>query len=481
MDDQTSTFDWATIQRLFAHSQHGVQLADRTGQIIYANRACAHLLGERDAAHLPLAAPLAAALTETLAGRERHIEAVILTVATGSVPVDARLTPLTDTQGAIVGAAIQYAALDPLQTVLLRLAEDKARLDAAIASVQEGVLLFDPDGRVLTANACAHDFYGIAPRRLLGLPRIELAAMLADAFGDRSALDAAFPLDLDHDPEEERALEYPLIHPVPRVVRQIAAPIYDEVGTFLGQIVLIHDITAEHAALRARDELLSVASHELRTPITAIKGFAQLLRRDVARAAQIVPRAPRHLEALLSQIDRLARLVDELLDVSRIETGHLEVHRESCDLAGVLREVAERLTAEATRRGQQIVLDSPPDGVRGEWDPGLLDQVVTNLLDNAIRFSPTGGTIHLYLTAEGAQACLAFADEGIGIPPDQLVTIFEPFNHAVNARRQHLDGFGLGLYIVRRIVERHNGQIWAESSEGRGSTFWILLPRHDMG
>jgi len=107
--------------------------------------------------------------------------------------------------------------------------------------------------------------------------------------------------------------------------------------------------------------------------------------------------------------------------------------------------------------------------------------VVTNLLDNAIRFSPTGGTIHLYLTAEGAQARLAVADEGIGIPPDQLVTIFEPFTHAVNARRQHLDGFGLGLYIVRRIVERHNGQIWAESSEGRGSTFWVLLPRHDMG
>ncbi len=475
--DHTPTFDWTTLQRLFVHSQQGVQLTDRTGHIIYANRACTHLMGGVEATHRPPTAPLDIALAETLAGHERHIYEIALVVTTRSVLVDVHLLPLTDARGTIVGAAIQYTLLSQLQTVILRLAEDKARLDAAIASVQEGVLLFDPKGRVLTANACAHDFYGIAPRRLLGLPRIELAAMLATAFDDQAALAAAFPLDLHHDPEEEHALEYALIRPAPRVVRQIAAPIYDEVGIFLGQIVLIHDITAERAALRARDELLSVASHELRTPITAIKGFAQLLQRDMARAAGLVSRAPRHLAAMLNQIERLARLVDELLDVSRIETGRLEIHRESCDLASVLREVAERLTAEAARKGQQIVLDSPSAGLWGEWDPGLLDQLVTNLLDNALRFSAPGGTIHLHLTVDGPQARLGVEDEGIGIPPDQLTVIFEPFTHAATVQRQHSDGFGLGLYIVRRIVERHNGQIWAESIEGRGSTFWVLLPR----
>jgi len=197
------------------------------------------------------------------------------------------------------------------------------------------------------------------------------------------------------------------------------------------------------------------------------------------RAAEVAPRAPRHLAALLSQIERLARLVDELLDVSRIEMGRLEVHREPCDLASILREVAERLTAEAARKGQRIVLDLPPNALQGEWDPGLLEQVVTNLLDNAIRFSSPGTTIRLHLADEGTQARLGIEDEGIGIPPDQVATIFEPFTHATNARRQHLDGFGLGLYIVRRIVERHAGQIWAESSEGRGSTFWVLLPRRE--
>jgi signal transduction histidine kinase len=476
--DYAPTFDWTTIQRLFVHSQHGVQIADRTGQIVYANRACAHLM-DGDALHRPLTAPLAEALAEALAGQDQHIREVTLTGPAGDVLAEAHLTPLADTHGTIVGAAIQYTSLGPLQAVVLRLAEDKARLDAAIASVQEGVLLFDPEGRVLTANACAHAFYGIAPRRLLGLPRIELATMLAEAFGDQAALATAFPLDLHHDPEEERALEYALIRPVPRVVRQIAAPVYDEVGIFLGQIVLIHDITAERAALRARDELLSVASHELRTPITAIKGFAQLLQRDMASAAALVPRAPRHLAAMLSQTERLARLVDELLDVSRIETGRLEIHRESCDLAVVLREVAERLTAEATRKGQRIVLHSPPGGIWGEWDPGLLDQIVTNLLDNAFRFSLPGGMIHLHLTLEDAQARLGVEDEGIGIPPDQLAAIFEPFTRAENAQQRQIDGFGLGLYIVRRIVERHNGQIWAESIEGRGSTFWVLLPRQE--
>ena len=477
MAERALTFDWTTLQRLFAHSPHGVQLADRQGRIVYANPACIQLFGGGGAGHRDSDTPLGAAITETLAGHERRLRGIALMTDAGSVLVDVHLTPLLDTGGVIVGAGIQYIPLGQLQAIMLRLAEDKARLDAAIASVQEGVLLFDPEGRVLTANACAHDFYGVAPGRLLGLTRPELAATLAEAFDDRAALAAAFPLGLAHDPEEERALEYPLAHPTPRVVRQVAAPIYDEVGAFLGQIVLIHDITAEHAALRARDELLSVASHELRTPITAIKGFAQLLRRDVGRAAELAPRAPRHLAALLSQIDRLARLVDELLDVSRIETGRLEVHRERCDLAALLHEVTERLAAEVARKEQHIVLDLPPQPLQGEWDPGLLDQVVTNLLDNAIRFSAPGGTIRLRLTDEGAQARLGIADEGIGIPPDQVATIFEPFTHAANARRQHLDGFGLGLYIVRRIVERHAGQIWAESIEGRGSTFWVLLPR----
>lgn len=477
MDDRAPTFDWAMLRRLFAHSPHGVQLTDRAGRVVYANPACTYLLGGTDDAQRLPAPSLNAALAEVLAGNERHIREIALARSPGAVLVAAHLTPLTDTHGAIVGATIQYTPLGQLQTVLLRLAEDKARLDAAIAVVQEGVLIFDPDGRVLTANTYVHDFFGVVSGHLRGLPRAELAAAIAESFGDRGGLAAAFPLGLEHDPEEDRALEYPLIYPVPRIIQQRAAPIYDEVGTFLGQIVLIRDITAERAALRARDELLSVASHELRTPITAIKGFAQLLRRDVARAAEVAPRAPRHLAALLSQIDRLARLVDELLDVSRIETGRLEVHREQCDLAIILREVAERLTAEATRREQRIVLDLPPNAIRGEWDPGLLDQVVTNLLDNAIRFSSPGATIRLHLTDEGVQARLGVEDEGIGIPPDQLAAIFEPFAHAANARQQHRDGFGLGLYIVKRIVDRHAGQLWAESSEGHGSTFWVLLPR----
>jgi len=226
VDERASTFDRATLPGLFAHSPHGVQLADEGGRIIYANRACAHLLGDADAARRPLAPPLDAALAETLAGHERRLREIALETTTGSVLVDAHLTPLTDMHRTIVGAAIQYTPLGQFQGVILRLTEDKARLDAALASVQEGVLIFDPTGCVLTANACAHDFYGVAPGHLLGLPRAELVATLAGAFGERAALAAAFPLGPDHDPEEDRALEYPLAHPVPRVVRQVAAPIY---------------------------------------------------------------------------------------------------------------------------------------------------------------------------------------------------------------------------------------------------------------
>ena len=356
--------------------------------------------------------------------------------------------------------------------------ESKAQLDAAINSVNEGVIILDQEGRILLANPFVHELYGLPHGRLLGLRPDELSGLLVDISPDADVFSPALPPADDRDPEEEWSSEYTLIHPRPRVVRHDTSPIYDEAGTFLGQVMLIHDVTAERAALRLRDELLSVASHQLRTPLTAVKGFAQLLRRDLTRSDTTVQqRTERHLTAILRQIDRLTRLVDELLDVSRIETGRLEPHHERCDLAIIAAEVIERLTQDAAQKGCHFTLQVPPAGALGTWDPGLLDQVTTNLLDNAIRFSPHGGVIAVVITAQETVAQLSVTDEGIGIPENQLAAIFEPFKHGTNARQQHLDGFGLGLYIARRLIERHDGQIWVESIEGRGSMFRFSLPR----
>lgn len=487
INQQQLTLSIAALGRIFDHNPSSVQIVDPEGRIAYVNKAFLTLIGSPNGGQpdrsidLRTLGPeeLSTALATALAGMEGVVKALRLPWARINTPLqDIVLTPLHDPAGQVAGVILQYEAQTGLGQAFLHAVESKAQLDAAINSVHEGVIILDQEGRILLANPFVHELYGLPHGRLLGLRPNELAGSLSDVFPDAGVLNAVGPPVDDRDPEEEWTSEYALTHPRPRVVRHATSPIYDEAGTFLGQVMLIHDVTDEHAALRARDELLSVASHELRTPLTAVKGFAQLLRRDLDRLGEATPsRTGQHLTAILRQIERLTRLVDELLDVSRIETGRLEPHHERCDLAAITAEVVERLTQDAAQKGCHFTLQVPPTGAVGTWDPGLLDQVTTNLLDNAIRFSPQGGTIAVAITAQETLAQFSVTDEGIGIPEDQFVTIFEPFKHGTNARRQHLDGFGLGLYIARRLVERHGGQIWVESVEGQGSTFRFGLPR----
>jgi signal transduction histidine kinase len=228
-------------------------------------------------------------------------------------------------------------------------------------------------------------------------------------------------------------------------------------------------------ALRARDEFLSIASHELRTPLTALKSAAQLLQRAQQRSILDEERLSRHLRAIVAEGDRLAGLVDDLLDVSRLRTGHLELRPEPLDLAAQARDAADRFR------------DHLPEGhslrVRTDGacpvvaDRARLDQVLANLLSNAVKYSPGGGPIALTVGPDAGGACLAVRDYGIGLPPGSESAIFEPFGRAENATRQQIQGLGLGLHICREIIQRHGGRIWAESpGEGRGTTVSVWLP-----
>lgn len=485
-DELGAVIEFSTLEQLFERSPRAVQIVDRAGRTRYANQAFRTLLGpaldpQTPEFDLRAVGPtvLLDALDEALEGASATVSALALPWARGALGrATVVLTPLHVGAGTIAGAILQYEPTVDVEQLFLQVTEGKAQLDAAINSIREGVILLDQLGRIILVNPFVYEIYGVARGRLLGLRPHDLAEVLGTDFPDGRALVAALPSLDDYDPEEEWSREYQLLQPRARIVRHDTSPIYDEAGGFLGQVMLIHDITTEHAALRARDELLSVASHELRTPLTAVKGFAQLLKRDLSSLGEGAPRRMgHHLGAILRQIDRLTRLVDELLEVSRIETGRLEAHLEHCDLVAITNDVIDRLSQEATECGCSFTLHAPAGGAAGHWDPDHLDQVITNLLDNAIRYSPQGGAITVTIAADGTTARLAVADQGIGIPAEQMTTIFEPFTHGKNVRRGYLDGFGLGLYIALRLIERNGGQIWAESIEGRGSTFWLSLPQ----
>jgi signal transduction histidine kinase len=232
-------------------------------------------------------------------------------------------------------------------------------------------------------------------------------------------------------------------------------------------------------AVRLREEFLSVASHELRTPLTPLKGFAALTLNRMEKGGDF-PERERTLKALRSmarQTDRLTRLVDDLLDTSRIQAGRFELERAPVDLVPLVREVIERFELRGDE-GLRFFFESPQEPVEGVWDGPRLEQVVTNLLSNAVRYSPQGGTVRVgfHLTPEFVE--LLVRDEGIGIPPESLASLFQPFARASNATSRHFGGLGLGLFICREIVQRHGGTIWAESPGAQqGSCFHVRLPR----
>jgi two-component system, OmpR family, sensor kinase len=246
-----------------------------------------------------------------------------------------------------------------------------------------------------------------------------------------------------------------------------------------GQTELARVNTELHHAVGVRDDFLSVASHEMKTPLTPIKGFSQTLLRQLERTDRPFDReqAIKVLRMMNLQADRLADLVNDLLDTSRIRSGRFVLTPAPMDLVTLSREVAERFASQSESEGTIISVLAPSGDVRGSWDAGRLDQVITNLISNALRYSPEGGAVTVAVAANGDGAHLTVSDQGIGIPPDSLGNLFQPFYRASNAMH-HYGGLGLGLYISREIVERHGGRIWAESAgPGQGSQFHVTLPR----
>ncbi|ATB40931.1 PAS domain-containing sensor histidine kinase [Cystobacter fuscus] len=254
--------------------------------------------------------------------------------------------------------------------------------------------------------------------------------------------------------------------------------------TIIGRVWNYRDVTTERRAqaererllreaqeaIRVRDDFLSIASHELKTPLTPLKLHLQALRHKAVSGQLLL----QHVEKTLAQVARLSGLINDLLDTSRIQAGRLELRHEPVPLQQLTREVLADLRPVGPHH--TFVYEEPDETLIIQGDRGRLAQVLVNLLENAIKYSPTGGTIRLVVERHGAQALVSVTDKGIGIPSDQRAHLFERFFRARNAPISGFGGLGLGLYICRDIVERHGGRIWVESEVGSGSTFYFTLP-----
>ena len=231
-------------------------------------------------------------------------------------------------------------------------------------------------------------------------------------------------------------------------------------------------------ANKLKDQFLSMASHELKTPITSIRGQAQLALRRIAKQREVSPdisTAYTALEKIEQQTRRLNALVEDLLDLSSIQAGKIPLQMSNCDLVEICRAVVEE---QRLLSGRSITFETPLETGKIKADANRLSQVVTNLVSNALKYSSDEKPISVRLNQDDGKMTIAVEDEGSGIAPEEQEHIFEPFYRASHARGSSKNGMGLGLAICKDIVARHGGSIWCDSHPGKGSSFFVSLPQN---
>ena len=340
----------------------------------------------------------------------------------------------------------------------------KSTLESVLAHMSDALLVLDGQGALTLVNPAAERFFGIVAPFVIGHRLIEVFRH--------------FELDaLVRQAERERApfaREIELHHPEHRLLRVQANPVSGARGEFLGVVVVAQDITDQRRTDMVRREFVANVSHELRTPLTSVRALAEAL---AGGAAQDREAGPRFLERIIAEIDRLTLLVNDLLDLSAIESGSAKLEMEAVPLGEVIEDIVTKFRPMAD--GRRIVLrgSGAQNPLRAWADRARVTQAVANLVDNAIKYTPDGGTVTVEGEARDGMVAIAVADTGIGIAPEHLPRIFERFYRVDRSRSRALGGTGLGLSIVKHIATSHGGEVEVKSVEGRGTRFTFLLPR----
>jgi PAS domain S-box-containing protein len=257
--------------------------------------------------------------------------------------------------------------------------------------------------------------------------------------------------------------------------RKVAEQQREELREREHQLALEREARAQtEAAVRLRDTFLSILAHELRTPLTSLLGNAQLLLRRTQQEGVLSERNQRNLQVIIDQAARLNKLVSLQLDITRLHSSQLHIERAPVDVAALARLVVDESALTVTLHS--VVYDGPNTPLMVAGDELRLIQVLQNLVQNAIKYSPAGGTVRVSVEHQGAAARVAVSDEGMGIPQAELPRLFQRFYRASNVEERQISGLGVGLYLVKELVTLHGGTVEVLSEEGRGSTFTITLP-----
>ncbi|AGY58498.1 PAS domain-containing sensor histidine kinase [Gloeobacter kilaueensis] len=342
-----------------------------------------------------------------------------------------------------------------------------------LISAGDGIVGLDLQGRISFVNPAAARLFGRESKELIEQP-LHAIALAGRLTGYQPAEFQIYASLVDGLVHQMSAVSFCRRDGSTFPVEYVSTPILDE-GQVLGAVITFRDITERQAIERLKEEFISVVSHELRTPLASIRGALGLLQGGLIETQPA--RAERMLAIATTNTDRLVRLINDILDVERMQLGKTPMVRQHCNIAEIGAQSVEMMQMMAAQ--EQISLRTTLEPAPLWADPDRLVQTLTNLISNAIKFSAPGSTVWVRSRLEGASVRVEVEDQGRGIPADKLETIFERFQQVDASDSRQKGGTGLGLAICRGIVEQHGGRIWAVSTPDLGSTFILTLPLTD--
>ena len=368
------------------------------------------------------------------------------------------LRPKKDEMGSL--AVSLNAMADSLSQLLAEDAKDKAELSAILESMSEGVIAATRKQQVLLVNDAAG--------RLLGFPPHEAQGKnLWEVVRDQQILKAVQEIEIDGG---RRTVT---VGPVAGRKLEVTVSVFPPKLAAQGIVIVAHDVTESSRYQELRKEFVANVSHELRTPLTVIRGFVETLQDGAIRDPV---KAPQFLATIQKHTDQLGNLVDDLLELSKLESHANMPRLQNVDLATVVRKAADMLSPAAAKKNHQFTLTAPSQLPPVVGNPDYLERAISNLIENAIKYTRDNGHIRVVARADNGHILVEVADDGIGIPEEDLARVFERFYRVDRSRSREMGGTGLGLSIVKHVAQVHGGSIEVFSTPGQGSTFRLKIP-----
>ncbi|MEX0762302.1 MAG: ATP-binding protein [Dehalococcoidia bacterium] len=375
----------------------------------------------------------------------------------------------------LFATASMYSLVASRQAVKTDLQLMTNRLRVVLDSALEAILLVDRDSRVVWANQSFSDAFGYGEsRRLLGADWAMVRERPGVQIENRERyVDRIREMERNHEMAVARE-DVRISSPIERILSMTSAPVTDDEGQYLGRLWVFRDVTAERAVEETKSVFVSMVSHELRTPLTSLTGFIDLVLDEAA--GPVSDGVARYLLKARANGLRLSRLVSDILDISRLESGHLQIEAGDVDLGALLDELADSTDVEFRDRNVRLMVDLPGDLPSVRADRVRAAQVFENLLTNAYRYTPAGGAVYVTGQQTGRWVDVAVRDTGPGIAPEHQARVFDKFVRLEGQGRRPPGSTGLGLAITKALVELQGGSIRLESTLGKGSKFTVRLP-----